>query len=116
MQHEQWELAYQAAMDKLPLPAVVVNEDDPLPGEATAAASSAIPESGLEREALAFVGGEWSTSVDTSATTSASPRHQRQLRRPSRVAGCTPSAAGASTSRAPGGWRWLRLSTRSFAR
>ncbi|KAF0308469.1 hypothetical protein FJT64_020305 [Amphibalanus amphitrite] len=53
VQHEQWELAYQVAMDEPPLPAAVV-EDDPLPGGATAAAPST-PELGVEREALAFV-------------------------------------------------------------
>ena len=57
----------------------------------------------------------WLSSVATSAMTSGSPRHQRQLRRPCPAAGCSPSAAAASTSPAPGGWRWSRPSTRRSA-
>ena len=53
------------------------------------------------------------TNVNTSAATWASQRQQRQPRHPFQAGGSTPSAGGACTCRAPGGWRQWSSSTRS---
>ena len=55
-QQQQWEKAYQAAMDQPPLPAAVIDEDD-TSDEPTPAASPATQELGFERQGLAFVAG-----------------------------------------------------------